>query len=206
MANSPTIVSLDLNTDILSNLSTRIGLHGLIRAARCLLCGALHQQVYVGILLCEGNQPLGDLCPRCLSEPPDRCARQVWERAAHLWVEVGAGLTHEGFPWLPEETAAKRSRRAEDRRRREHERRRRLAGPAAARPEPEPVTQAEKEHLADLLLRLAEEVGWLHEWPTAVAAVRQAEEEAIQAHHAELPAEVVGRFVQARYGEFIPGL
>jgi hypothetical protein len=180
--------------------SSRVRPHALVREARCLLCGAVHKEFYVGVVLCEGDEALGDVCPRCLSEPPDRCARRVWGRASRLWAEVGAGLTREGFP-PQEEAAEERQRRAEDRRRRERERRRRLAGPVSAVPEPKAVTQAEKEHLAELLLTLAEGVGRLREWPTPPAAVQEAERQAIQARHPEFPPGVLRRFVHARYGE-----
>jgi hypothetical protein len=201
VAHSLSIYSVDLNKDAVGTLSTRVRTHGLVRAARCLLCGALHQQYYVGVVLCQGEQPLGDVCPRCLSLPPERCAWMIWEYAARLWDEVGAGLIQAGYPWPPEESAEERQRRAEDQRRREHERRQRLAGPVSELPESGPVTQAEKEHLADLLLGLAQEVDRLREWPTSLEALQEAEWEAIQAQHAELPPGVVWRQVQARYAK-----
>jgi len=161
-------------------LTAYLRLHELIRDARCLLCAALHKQFYVGAVLCEDGQPIGDLCPSCLAESPARCAEMVWCRASRLWAEIGEALLQDESPLSGRGAAAERQRRAEDRRRREAERRLLVARLVPAAPEAEPVAQAEKEHLAELLLSLAEGLERLHEWPITLAALQE-ERTAVQA-------------------------
>src|SRR5262249_41875064 len=152
-----------------------------IRDARCLVCALVHKQSYVGAVLCEDGQPIGDLCPRCLGEPPARCAERVLCRAAWLWAEIGAALVRDQLLLSGGMPVHQRRRRAEDRRRREAERRLRLAGLVQAQPDPEPATQAEKEHFAELLLTLAEALGRVQEWSITPATVKEAERAAVQA-------------------------
>jgi hypothetical protein len=163
-------------------LSACLRPHGLVREVRCLLCAAVLQQRYVGVALCEDGQPIGDLCPRCLGEPPARCAERVWARAARLWAEVGAALLRDASPLSGSAAEVERGRRAEDRRRREVERRLRAAGLLPAGPEAEPATRAEKEHMAELLLSLAQGLERLHEWPITPAELQEAERAAAEAH------------------------
>ena len=188
--------------------STHLRLHGQVRDTRCLLCGALCPQVYVGVLLAEGGRPVGEVCPRCLSEPPCRRAQANWARAGWLYAQVGEALSRAEA--LREETAslwarvrADRRQRAQGRARREAERRQRLAGPGPATPEPEPATVEEKADLAELLSALAEGLGAWGEWPTPLAELKAAEAEAVQAHCPGLPEEEVSRGVEGRYRDFI---
>jgi hypothetical protein len=161
-------------------LSAHLRPHEQVRDARCLLCGSVHKQFYVGAVLCEDGQPIGDLCPGCLGEPPARCAERVWARAYSLWAEIGEALLRDEFPLLGQAAAQERRRRAEDRERREAQRRLRMAGPVPAAPEPEPVTGAEKEHMAELLLTLAEGLGRLQEWSITLEALQEAEWAAVK--------------------------
>jgi hypothetical protein len=175
-------VSPGSSTHAAAALSDCLRSHELIRDARCLLCASIHKQYYVGAVLCEDGQLIGDLCPRCLGEPPARCAESVWRRASRLWAEIGATLFQDQFPLVGRLAVLERRRRAEDRRRRETERRLRLACLVPAPPDPEPVTQAEKEHLAELLLSVAESLGRVQEWSITPAALQEAEQAAVQAH------------------------
>jgi len=181
VVNFPVGVSTS-SSEYAAALSTRLRRHAQIGEARCLLCSVVYKQFYVGVVLCEGGQPLGDLCPRCLSVSPARCAQKVWCRASRLWAEIGEAVFGDAFLLSGEEAEEERRRRAEDRQRRETERRLRLANPLPVAPEPEPVTQAEKEHMADLLLTVAEGLGRLQKWPISVAAVQEAERAALRAH------------------------
>jgi hypothetical protein len=174
MESPPPVAPLGPRIEIAGPLTVGPRPHPLVRHARCLLCGAGHKQFYLAVLLYEGDQPLGELCPRCLREPPGRCAQRVWRRAARAWAEVGAALFLDDSHRSEKEAWEERRKWAEDRRRREAQRRLRLAGPVSAVPEPEAATQAEKEHLAELLVALAEAVGRLDEWPADLAAVEGA--------------------------------
>ncbi len=196
-------------------LSTHLRTHEQVRDARCVLCGAVYGQFYIGVILSEDGEAVGDVCPRCLSEPPCQRARVIWARASRLWAEVGEALSRAEA--LREETATltergrrdhrqrawDRLRRAEDRAGREAERRRRMVWPGPAEPEPAPATAEEKAGLAELLLSLAEGLGGLPEWPTALAEVEAAEALAVQVHFPGLPEEEVSRGVGNRYRGFI---
>jgi hypothetical protein len=175
VANASASVSTSSSKHAAPALSAHLRPHELLRDARCLLCAAVHKQFHVGAVLCADGQPIGDLCPGCLGEPPARCAERVWARASGLWAAIGAALLRDEFPLAGQAAAGERRRRAEDRQRREAERRLRVAGPVAAVPEPEPVTAAEQEHLAELLLTLAEGLGRLHEWSITLEALQEAE-------------------------------
>jgi hypothetical protein len=106
----------------------------------------------------------------------------VWCRASRLWAEIGLALLQDRFPLVGRLAVLERRRRAEDRRRRETERRLRLACLVPAPPDPEPVSQAEKEHIAELLLTIAEALGRVQEWSITPATLREAEQSAVQAH------------------------
>jgi hypothetical protein len=80
-----------------------------------------------------------------------------------------------------------------------------MAWPGPAAPDPEPATAEEKEHLAALLLALAEGLGGLPQWPTSLAELEQAEVQAVQVQFPELPEEVVSRCVENRYRDLIAG-
>jgi hypothetical protein len=181
VANSSVGVSTGSSKQAAAALSACLRPHELVRDARCLLCATVHKQSYVGAVLCEDGQPIGDLCPRCLGEPPLRCAEKVLCRAAWLWAEIGAALLRDNLLLSGRMPVPEQRRRAEDRRRREAERRLRLAGLVQALPEPEPVTQAEKEHFAELLLTLAGALGRVQEWSITPAMVQEAERAAVQA-------------------------
>jgi hypothetical protein len=181
VANSFAGVSTGSSKHATAALSACLRPHELIRDARCLLCATVHKQSYVGTVLCEDGQLIGDVCPRCLGEPPARCAERVWCRASRLWAEIGEALLRDQFPLSGRMAVQERRRRAEDRRRREAERRLRLACLVPALPEPEPVTQAEKEHIAELLLSLAERLERVQEWSVTPAMLQDAERAAVQA-------------------------
>jgi hypothetical protein len=104
----------------------------------------------------------------------------VWARAYSLWAEIGEALLRDEFPLSGQAAAEERRRRAKDRGRREAERRLRMAGPSPAVPEPEPVTGAEKEHMAELLLTLAEGLGRLQEWSITLEILQEAEWAAVK--------------------------
>ena len=44
-------------------LSTHLRQHPDMRDARCVLCGAVYAQYFVGVVLYEDSQPVGDVCP-----------------------------------------------------------------------------------------------------------------------------------------------
>jgi len=189
-------------------LSTHLRPHADIRDTRCVLCGVVYAQFFVGVVLDEGSQPVGDVCPRCLSEPPWRRARWLWERARRLYAEVGEALSRaaallQESAQLREQRERDRLRRAEDRQRREAGRRQRMAWPGPAVPEPEPATVVEKGDAAELLTELAEGVGLLREWATPLDAVKDAEVLAVQVWYPWFSGEAVRSFVEKRYGEFI---
>jgi transcriptional regulator with AAA-type ATPase domain len=196
-------------------LPTYLRPHALARDARCVLCGAVHQQLFVAVVLAEAGAPVGEVCPRCLSEPPARRARLVWGRAALLLAEAGEALSRAGAVCVADaalrgqveedrqQRDGDRLRRAEDRRRREAERRERLAWPEPGVPEPEPATQQEKGHAAELLASLAEGVGLLRVWPTSLEALKQAERAALEANFPSLAGGQARQVVEARYQEFI---
>jgi hypothetical protein len=200
----------------MSDFSTHMRFHALVCDARCVLCGAVYQQLYVGAVLFEDDQAVGPVCPRCLSHPPARCAREARERAAQLWDQAGeaawdGALAQEKSARAREQVMADHAgreqgelRRAEGRLAREAARREGMAWPGPARPTAEPATVQEKEDGADLLDSLAEGVGLLPAWPTSLGALQDAERVAFQATFPTLPAEEVRRFVEARYDEFLP--
>jgi hypothetical protein len=55
-------------------IDVQLWTHKTVRAVPCALCGVDHEQLYVGVALRDGQDFLGDLCPRCLAVPPDQAA------------------------------------------------------------------------------------------------------------------------------------
>jgi hypothetical protein len=80
----------------MNDLSTRIIHHDLYRLIPCCLCGAEWDEQWVGVTLFVREQPLGDLCPRCLNRSPQEGARRMrdlYQRLAHLYVQTRELLT-----------------------------------------------------------------------------------------------------------------
>lgn len=66
------------------NLTVKIVHHDLYRAVPCCLCGAEWEEQWVGVTLMVQDQALGDLCPRCLSQKPQRGAQRFHELHSKL--------------------------------------------------------------------------------------------------------------------------
>ncbi len=195
--------------------STRLRLYSQISDARCILCGAVYQKLFVGVVLFKGDQPLGSVCGRCLSEPPGRCAQEARERADRLWDQAGeaawdSALRQETCDPLhaqvmTEHAARERaeSRRAEGRAAREAARGEGMAWPGPARPESLLATVEEKEDRAVLLDSLADGIELFSEWPTSLESLRDTELVAMQEQFPEFAHADVRAFFEERYGQLI---
>ncbi len=199
---------------LVPEFSTHMRFHALVCDTRCVLCGAVYQQLYVGAVLFEGDRAVGPVCPRCLSLAPARCAREARERADRLWDQAGQaawdGALAQGESVgrreqaMADHAARERDalRRAEGRPAREEARREGMVWPGPTGPAPEPATVQEKEDGADLLDSLADGIGLFPAWPTSLGELQGAERAAVQATFPTLTADDVRRFVEARYDAF----
>ncbi len=195
--------------------STNMRLHAQVSDIRCILCEAVYQQFFVGVILFEGDQPIGSVCAHCLSESPGRCAREVRVRADRLWDQAGEAAWHSALaqgqsPRVHAQVMADHAGRERDellravgRPVREAARRAGMDWPGPARPAPEPATVEEKEDRANLLYSLAEGIELFPEWPTSLETLRDFEQVAVQANLPGVPAEEVRRLVEARYDKLI---
>jgi len=58
------------------SLAIRVWNHNECRRVACYICETAWDEHYVGVVLCEGREFLGSICPRCLRGPPSDAA--VW--------------------------------------------------------------------------------------------------------------------------------
>lgn len=70
-------------------LRTELVIHSRHPQTVCALCGGAWEQHYVGVSLFDGDEQLGDLCPRCLARGPRPSAELVRARAARLQTLCG---------------------------------------------------------------------------------------------------------------------
>lgn len=68
----------------MTELTTGIVYHDQYRTIPCCLCGEEWEEEWVGVALFVQNQAVGDLCPRCLSRPPQEGARRLHELCRRL--------------------------------------------------------------------------------------------------------------------------